>query len=238
MSRAMLRIGQKALASSGRQPFVVDAGEPVGVDVALDDLNVMGVVRQHHHAARRIHHVVVQLLRQALPQLQRVLVEGGRFLPQIVGAHDRRVAAGVAAPEPALLEHGDLRQPVLLGQVIGGREPMPARPDDDRVISSFRLGTAPLLRPALILRERLPRHIEKRKPHWTRPPLNRLIEGGRLPCPARDCEHNFAGLREVFRIWRDALDRDGAARGRARATPRSTATIRTRRQQDRRVLVG
>ena len=128
MSREMLRIGQKALASSGRQPFVVDAGEAIGVDMALADLDVMGVVREHHHAARRVHHVVVELAREALPQLQRMLVERGRFLPQIVRAQDRRVAAGVAAAEPALFEHGDIAQPVLLGEVIGGREPMAAAP--------------------------------------------------------------------------------------------------------------
>ena len=169
----------------------------------------MRVMREHHHAARRVHHVVVEFPGEALPQLQRVVVEGGRFLPQIIGPQDCRVAAGVAAAKPALLEHGDFRQPMLLGQIIGGCEPMPAGSDDDRVVGTFRLGTAPLLGPALILRERLPRHVEKRKPHWTRPPLNRLIEGGRLPCPARDCEHNFAGFREVFRIWRDTPDRDG-----------------------------
>src|SRR5208283_3311635 len=91
------------------------------------------------------------------------------------------------------------------GEVISGREPMPAGSNDNRVVRTLRFGTAPLLRPALILREGLPRHVEKRKPHWTRT-LNRLIEGGRLPCPARDCEHNFAGLREVFPIWRRADD--------------------------------
>jgi len=160
----------EGLGFLGAQPFVVDARKPVGVDVALRDLNVMGVVREHHHAARRIHHVVVELPREALPQLQRVLVERGRFLPEIVGPQDCRVAAGVAASEPALFEHSDLRQPMLLGEVISGREPMPAGSNDNRVVRTLRFGTAPLLRPALILRERLPRHVEKRKPHWTRAP--------------------------------------------------------------------
>ena len=123
----MLRIGQKALASSGVSHSLSTPGEAVGVDVALADLNVVGVVREHHDAARRIHHVVVELLRQAFPQLQRMLVERRRFLPEIVGADDRRVAPGVAAAEPALLEHGDIGEAVLLGEVIGGREPVPAR---------------------------------------------------------------------------------------------------------------
>ena len=55
-----------------RQPFVVDAGKSIGVDMAFADLHVMDVVRQHHHAARRVHHVIVEFARQPLPQLQRV----------------------------------------------------------------------------------------------------------------------------------------------------------------------
>ena len=56
--------GQKALASLGRQPLVVDAGGAVGVDVALGHLHVVHGVREHHHAARGEHDVVVEHLRQ------------------------------------------------------------------------------------------------------------------------------------------------------------------------------
>ncbi len=152
-----------------RQPFVVDAGQAVGVHVPLSDLHVMRIVRQHHHAARRIHDIVVELLRQALPQLQRVIVERGRFLPEVIGADDRGVASGVAAAEPALLQHRDIAEAVLPGEVIGGCKPMPARANDDDVISRLGLGVAPLLRPAGVVRERLQRHIDKRKPHLSAP---------------------------------------------------------------------
>ena len=170
----------------GRQPFVVDPGQPVGVDVALADLDVMGVVRQHEHAARRIHDVVVEFLRQALPELQRMVVERGRFLPQVVGADDGGVAPGVAAAEPALLQDRDIGEAVLLGEVIGGREPMPAGADDDRVIRRLRLGVAPLLRPAGIVRKSLQGHIGKGKSQLTRLEVNSAATIARIPSRLRE----------------------------------------------------
>ena len=50
------------------EPFVVDAVAAIGMHVALEDLDVVHGVREHHHAARREHDVVVQYLRQVLPQ--------------------------------------------------------------------------------------------------------------------------------------------------------------------------
>ena len=88
-------------------------------------------VRQHHDAALREHDVVVERLRQALPQLQRMVVERGALVEQVVGADDGGVAAGVAAADPAFLEHGDVGEPMLLGQVIGGAESMTAAADND-----------------------------------------------------------------------------------------------------------
>ena len=62
-----------------REPLIVDAVQPVGVDVALEHLNVVNIVRQHHHAARRIHHVVIEILAQALPELHRMFVDASGF---------------------------------------------------------------------------------------------------------------------------------------------------------------
>ena len=163
------------------QPFVVDAGQAIGVNVALADLNVMRIVREHHDPARRIHDVVVELLGQALPKLQRMFVERRRFLPQVIGADDRGVAPGVAAAKPAFLEDGDIGEAVLLGEVIGSREPVPARPDDDRLVRRLRLRIAPLLRPARIVRKGLQRHIGKGKSHRTR--LWVVFAGDDCPLP-------------------------------------------------------
>ena len=66
----------------GAQPFIVDALQPVGVDVTLEHLHVVDVMGQHHDAAGRIHDVVVELLRQPLPQLHRVFVDALRSPPR------------------------------------------------------------------------------------------------------------------------------------------------------------
>ena len=147
------------------QPFVVDAGQPVGVDVALEDLDVVDRVRQHHHAARRIHDVVVQFLRQRFPELDRVFVDRLALLPEIVGADDRGVAPGVAAAEPALLDHGDVPHPVFAGEIIGGGQPMAAGAQDDGVIGRLGIRRAPLRGPVGVPAQRLPGEREERKFH-------------------------------------------------------------------------
>jgi hypothetical protein len=121
----------------------------------LEDLRVMDIVRQHHHAARRIHHVVIEVLRQPVPQLQRVVIEPRTFVIEIVGADDGGVAAGVAAAEPALLDHCDIGDAVLLGQVIGGPQAVSAGADDDDIIVLARLRRRPLRGPALVAAEPL-----------------------------------------------------------------------------------
>ena len=146
-----------------RQPFVRDTGELIGIDVATESLFVVMIVREQHHAARREHHVVVQLLRQCRPQPMRVSIDALGGLPQIVGADDGGVAAGIAAAEPAFLQHGDVRHAVLLGHVIGGGEPMSAGADDDDVVEALRLGRAPLLRPILVTAQRLSGEACKRE---------------------------------------------------------------------------
>jgi hypothetical protein len=45
-----------------RQPFIIDAVEPVGINVPLKALHVMHIMREHHHTALRIHDVVIELL--------------------------------------------------------------------------------------------------------------------------------------------------------------------------------
>jgi hypothetical protein len=99
-----------------RQPLVVDAVEAVGVDVALEALHVVHVVGEHHHPAGRIHDVVVQLPGHGLPELEGVLVDGRALVVEIVRPDDGGVAAGVAAAEPALLKHGDVRTPCSLAR--------------------------------------------------------------------------------------------------------------------------
>ena len=53
-------------------------------------------------------------------------------------------------PMAALLEHGDIGDAVVAGQVVGGGEPMPAAADDDHVVAGFGLRIAPGALPALM----------------------------------------------------------------------------------------
>src|SRR5262249_47559891 len=133
-----------------------DAVQPVGVDVALYDLHVVHAVRQHHDAARRIHDVVVEVLTESIPQFDRVVVDPGAFVVEIVGTDDGGVAAGISAAEPALFEHGDIGDAVFLGEVVGGGEAMAAGADDDDIVFRAWLGGGPLLLPALVAAHGLP----------------------------------------------------------------------------------
>jgi len=70
----------------------------------------------------------VESLDRCLPQPDRMVVECGALIEQVVGADDGGVAAGVAAADPALLEHRDVGGAVLAGDVVGrlpARDPRP-----------------------------------------------------------------------------------------------------------------
>ena len=110
----------------------------------------MHIVGEHHDAARRIHDVVVELLGEPIPQLQRMVVNAGALVIEIVGADDGGVAAGVAAAEPALFQHRDIGDAVHRGEIIGGGQAMPAGADDDDVVFLLGLGRGPLFLPALM----------------------------------------------------------------------------------------
>ena len=133
----------QALDVLGLEPLGVDAVEPVRVDPPHALADVVQVVGQVDDAALAEQQVVVELLGQPFPELQRVLVDRRRLVPQVVRADHRRVAGDVAAGEPAAFEHGDVRDPVQLGEVVGGREPVAAAADDHDVVGALRLRVPP-----------------------------------------------------------------------------------------------
>ena len=139
----MFRIGQNSLTSSGVEPFGVDAVQPVGVHPPHALAHVVQVVGQVQHAALAEQDVVVELLRQAFPQLQRVLVDRRALVPQVVRADDRGVAGHVPAGQPAALEHRHVGDAVVLGQVVRRGQAVPAATDDDHVVRTLRFGRAP-----------------------------------------------------------------------------------------------
>src|SRR5437867_977746 len=126
---------------------------------------------QVQHATRAVHHIEVELLRQTFPRLERELVEVRVGVEVVIRADDRRVAAGVTAAQPTLLEHGDILQAMLLGEVVRRREAMAAAADDDRIVARLRHRAAPGERPVLVPRERVARDREDRvfqRGYWRR----------------------------------------------------------------------
>ena len=106
------------------------------------------------HAALRHHGVEIEILLEPFPQLHRPFVEGIVAGQQVVRADDRGVAPDIAGAEPALLQHRDIGDAVLLGEIIGGRQPMPAAADDDDVVFLLGLRLAPGRRPVLMAARR------------------------------------------------------------------------------------
>src|SRR6185437_9814654 len=91
-----------------------------------------------------------------------MLEEDLALLEQIVRADDRRVAPGIAAAEPALLDDGDVGDAMIFGEVVGSRQAVPAATDDDDVVGGIRRRAAPCLRPALVVAQRVARQAEDR----------------------------------------------------------------------------
>ena len=127
----------------GRQPLGVDAVELVGLDPAHAVADVLQAVREVQHPALAEQDRVAQVLLEALPQLQGVLVDRRALVPQVVRPDQRGVAGHVAARQPAPLQHRDVGDPVVLGQVVRGGEAVAAAADDDHVVGLLRLRVAP-----------------------------------------------------------------------------------------------
>src|SRR3546814_18570437 len=69
-----------------------------------------------------------------------MVVELGAFVVEVVGADDGGIAPRIAAAEPTLLDHCHIADAVLLGQIIGRAQAVPAGADNHDVIFGFRLG--------------------------------------------------------------------------------------------------
>src|SRR5690606_35388396 len=87
---------------------------------------------------------------EALPELERMLIEGGVRRLTVVGAHDRRVAPGVPAADPASFQHRHVGDAEHRGEIVRRRKPVPAATDDDGIIPALRLREADRLRPGQV----------------------------------------------------------------------------------------
>ena len=93
------------------------------------------VMGERQVAALGIEDVETELVREVAKQADRLVVEPHPFRRQVVGADDGGVARGIAAAEPALVEHRDIGDPVVLGEVVGGGESVPAGAHDHHVVA-------------------------------------------------------------------------------------------------------
>ncbi len=91
-------------------------------------------VRQREVAVLREHHVEVEVGRELLVELDALLVERGTLRGAVVRADDRRVAAGGARADVALLEDRDVGDAVVDREVVRRREAVRAAADDDDVV--------------------------------------------------------------------------------------------------------
>ena len=117
----------------------VDPEELVHLGALLRDDHPAVRVRERQVPVLREHHVEVELDREALVELDALLVEGGALGRAVVRADDRRVAARGAGADVRLLEDGDVLDPVALGEVVRGREPVRAAADDHDVVAALEL---------------------------------------------------------------------------------------------------
>ena len=129
----------------------VDADKPIRVYATLDVTHVLQAVADVVDATLAEHDVVIQVLAEPLPELHGLLVQQRRLGPKIVGANDGRIAAGIAAADPALLENGHVAHAMHFREVVRRREAVAASADDDRVVVLLRFGAPPRFRPVAIV---------------------------------------------------------------------------------------
>src|SRR3954454_14171287 len=91
-----------------------------------------------------------------------MLVEMRALIPEIVGAHDCRVAPGIATADPALLQHRDIGDAVFLCEVVRRRQAVAATADDDDVVFGLWLRAAPGFLPVLVITESVAGERENR----------------------------------------------------------------------------
>ena len=69
---------------------------------------------------------------------------------EVVRTDDRRVPPNIAAAEITALDHGDIGDPVIAGEIPCGGEAVAAAADDDDVVFGLRVRLPPDRFPALV----------------------------------------------------------------------------------------
>ena len=143
-----------------RHPLGIDAVEPHAVAAPEHRVTLRLGVGEVDHAARAEHHVVIQLLRELMPELERPLIEHAVFIGHVVRPDDRGVSTRVAPADVALFKDGHVAHAMILGKVERCGEAMASAANDHDVVMAFGFGAAPRLRPAAMARQGLAREGE------------------------------------------------------------------------------
>src|SRR4051812_44611178 len=98
-----------------------------------------------------------------------MFVEGGAFIPQVIGADDRGVAAGIAAAEPATLHHRHVPYAMFAREIVCRGQSMATGADDHDVIRRLWLRRAPLRGPGNAANG-MTHQVEDRKAQRSLPP--------------------------------------------------------------------
>jgi hypothetical protein len=124
-------------------PLGVDAVELVGLDAPHALTDVLQAVGEVEHTALLEQDRVVEVVLEAFPQLERMLVDARALVPQVVGPDQGGVAGHVAAGEPTAFQHRDVGDAMVPGQVVRRGQPVPPATDDEDVVGLLRLRDAP-----------------------------------------------------------------------------------------------
>ena len=130
-----------------------------------DVAHLLEAMAETQKAAFAVHQVEVKVAAQAVPQLQRELVQVSGLIPEVVGADDLRVSARVSTAHVALLQDGHVGDAVLFGQVVGGCETVSARADDNHFVLASGLRVAPGPRPVFVVAQSVTNQAEQRVLH-------------------------------------------------------------------------
>ena len=85
-----------------------------------------------------VEQVQVQVGRQVLKQAQALIVKADALGRQVVGTNDGGVASGPAGAQVAPLQDGHLPDPMVAGEIVGGRQAMASGPDYDGVVMGLQ----------------------------------------------------------------------------------------------------
>ena len=147
------------------QNFGIDSVHRDGICPAPVDFQFMWAVADGENAPRAEHHIEVDFLAEVFEQPKRMFVECTAFGIEVIRPAHHGVTAGVPAAQVPLFEHGDAADALMPGEVIGRRQAMPSRADDQHIIVFSGLAVRPGARPLPVAGQCIPQDLQSRIVH-------------------------------------------------------------------------